>query len=184
MPPQALLALLMHRGSLPQLLQTVAHEEFVVARREERGGHIDQDCDPAVVVEREDLAAKEDGGDDAAAEITRQVGADGGPTETPYHIPVGETDGVGGGGGRDEGVGGIEGSPDDEADEAVDKELDEEKVAQVRLIFSRYGDECGCWPRVVDQAFARGYRSRFKGLNLLVILPHENEAGNECAKYL
>ena len=123
--------MLMHRMPLRNLPQTISHQEFIVSGRENGGGDINQDGDPAVVEISEGFAAEEYGGHDAGAEIAGEVGADGDVGEAPDHGSVGEADGEGGAGGGDEGVGGVEVCPDDEADEAVDEELGEEKVAQV-----------------------------------------------------
>lgn len=87
----------MHRFPLPDPLQTVPHDHLVIPRRKNRCGHIDQDRNPAIVSEAEDLAtAEEDGGDDARAQVTRQVGADGDIGEAPDHGRVGKPYGEGG----------------------------------------------------------------------------------------
>ncbi len=123
--------MLMHRMPLGNLPQTIPHQKFIVPGREDGGGDIDQDGDPAVVKISEGFAAEENGGHDPGAEIAGQVGADGDVGEAPDHGGVGEADGEGGAGGGDEGVGGVEVCPDDEADEAVDEEFGEEEVAEI-----------------------------------------------------
>lgn len=83
MPAQRRLPFGVPRRALAQLLQRVAHEQLVVARREERGRHVDQDRDPAVVVVAEGAAAEENGRDAAAAQVARQVRRDGDVGEAP-----------------------------------------------------------------------------------------------------
>ena len=131
MPLQPLLPILMHRMPLPNLTQTVPHQELVIPRREQRRRHIDQDGDPAVVHVGEGFAAEEDGGHDPRAQVSGQVGGDGDVGEAPDHGGVGEADGEGGAGGGDEGVGGVEAGPDYDADVGVDEELGQEEVAEV-----------------------------------------------------
>lgn len=125
--------MLMHRMPLGDLPQTISHQKNIVTGREDGGGDIKQDGDPAVVEIGEGFAAEEYGGHDPDAEIAGEVGADGDVGEAPDHGCVGEADGEGGAGGGDEGVGGVEVRPDDEADEAVDEEFSEEEVAQVSV---------------------------------------------------
>lgn len=115
MPLQPGLAALMHRLARPELRQAVAHHQLVVARRKDGRRHVDQDRDPRVAAVRKGLAAEEDGRHDARAQVTRQVRADADVGEAPHHGRVGEADDEGRGRGRDEGVCGIEGRPDDDA---------------------------------------------------------------------
>lgn len=130
------------------------------------------------------LAAEEDGRDDATAEITREVGADAVPAKAPDHAAVREADGVGGRVRGDEGVGGIEGGPDDERNVGVDEELDEEEIAQVGLVGRGDGDERRCGAGAGDETVARGERLGLEGGDLLVVLPHEHDGGHEGAEDL
>lgn len=115
MPLQPLIAMLMHSPPSPQLRQAIAHDELVVAGGEDGGGHVDEDGDPRVATIGEGLAAEEDGGDDARAQVARQVGADADVREAPHHRRVREADHERRGGGRDERVGWVERRPDDDA---------------------------------------------------------------------
>lgn len=128
---QPLLPLLMHRVALADLAQAIPHQELVVARREERRGHVDQDGDPAVVHVAEGLAAEEDGGHDARAQVAGEVGGDGDVGEAPDHGGVREADGERGAGRGDERVRRVETGPDDDADVGVDEEFGQEEVAEV-----------------------------------------------------
>lgn len=133
MPPQPLLPILMHRMPLGDLPQTIPHQKLIVSGRENSGGDINQDGDPAVVEVSEGFAAEENGGHDPGAEIAGEVRADGDVGEAPDHGCVGEADGEGGAGGGDERVGWVEVRPDDEADEAINEEFSKEEVAEVSV---------------------------------------------------
>ena len=109
--------MLMLRMATLDLLQAVPHQEFVVPCCEDGSGDVDQDGNPGVaVVGAEDLAAPEDGCHDPGSEISCQVGGDAVGCKTPDHCCVCHADGEGDGDGGDEGVGGIQGSPDYDAD--------------------------------------------------------------------
>ena len=129
MSMQPLLSVLMHRMPLPNLTQAVPHQKLIVPRCEQGRRYVHQDRNPAVVHVRETFAAEENGGDDTSAQVTSQIGGDGDVGEAPDHGAVGETDGEGGSGGGNEGVGGIETGPDDDADVGIDEEFGEEEVA-------------------------------------------------------
>ena len=58
MQRQPILAVLMYRVALADLLQTVTHEELVVACGEERSRNVNKDGYPGVVVVRENLIRK------------------------------------------------------------------------------------------------------------------------------
>ena len=117
MPLQPLISMLMLRMATLDLLQAVSHQELVVPRCEDGGGDVDQDGDPGVaVVDAEDLAAPEDGCNDSGSEISGQVGGDAIGREAPNHCGVGHADGEWDGDWAHEGVGGVQGSPDYDAD--------------------------------------------------------------------
>lgn len=76
------LAVLVDRTTTSNLLQTVAHEKFIVSGGEDGGGHVDENRNPAVVFVGEGFGAEEDGGDEAGTEISGKVGGDGDVGET------------------------------------------------------------------------------------------------------
>ena len=120
MPPQPLLPVLMMRMPLSDFLQTVPHHHLIKSRRENRRRHVNQDRDPRVTVVREGLPAEEYRGDDPCAQITSEICGDGDAGEPPDHVGVGHADDEGRADGGHEGVGGIEGGPDDDPlDEAL-----------------------------------------------------------------
>ena len=121
----------MHRMPLPNLTQTIPHQQLIIPRREQRRRHINHDRDPAIIHIGERFAAEEDGRHDPRAQITGEVGGDGDVGEAPDHGGVGEADGKGGAGGGNEGVRRVEAGPDYDADVRVDEEFGEEEVAQV-----------------------------------------------------
>lgn len=122
----------MLRMSLANLLQAIPHQQLIVRCSEDRRGHVHQDADPAV--DREGALPEKDGGDDACAEVTGEVGADAVSGEAPHHDGIGDADREGHRDGRDKRVRGVEARPDDDADEAVHKEFLEEDVALVGLV--------------------------------------------------
>lgn len=109
--------------ALPNLTQTIPHQEFIIPRREQRRRHIDQNCNPAVVHVGERFAAEEDSRHDSCAKITGKVCRDGNVGEAPNHCSVRETDGEWSAGGRDEGIRGVEAGPDHDTDKRVDEEF-------------------------------------------------------------
>lgn len=123
----------MHRMPLANRTQTIPHQKLIIPRREDGRGDIHQDGDPAIVEIGEGFAAEEDGGDDAGAQVTGEVGADGDVGEAPDHGAVGQADGEGRADGGDERVGRVEVGPDDDADEGVDEEFGEEEEAEVSI---------------------------------------------------
>ena len=119
----------MHRMPLPNLTQTIPHQQLIVSRREQRRRDVDQNRDPAIIHIGERFAAEEDGRHDPRAQVTGQIGRDGDVGEAPDHGGVGKADCKGGAGGGDEGVRGVEAGPDYDADVGVDEEFGEEEVA-------------------------------------------------------
>ena len=182
MPGQAFLAVLVLGVAFADLLQAVAHEEFVVGGGEDGGGDVDEDADPRV--DGEGALAEEDGGDDAGAEVTGEVGGDGVAGEAPDHDGVGDADGEGDGDGGDEGVGRVEAGPDDDADEAVDEELLEEEVALVGLVGVGEGAEDAGDAAVEGRRAVRLEVERFCRLDLRPVAAHQQQAGDEGAEDL
>nr|POE93576.1 hypothetical protein CFP56_19588 [Quercus suber] len=173
---QAVVAVLVHGLALGDAAEGIAHEHLVVARGEQGGGHVDEDGDPGVVMVGEDLAAVEDGGHEAGAEVTREVRRDGDVGEAPHHGGVREADDEGGGGGGDEGVGRVESGPDDDADVGVGEPFDQEEVAQVGLVGKREGNQDAGGRCIEGAAHAGGERAE-----LFVVHAHEHETSHEGA---
>jgi hypothetical protein len=129
MPMEALHPVLMLPMPLSNVLQTIPHEKLIVGSCEDGGRHIDQDGYPAVIHVAESLAAEKDGRHNPGAEVSGQVGGDGVCGETPDHVGIGEADGVWGSSWGDEGVSWVQACPNDDADEAIDAELEHEEVS-------------------------------------------------------
>lgn len=106
----------------------------------------------------------------------------GGFRDAPDHGCVDEANGERHAGGRDKGVGRVEAGPDDEADCAVDEELDEEEIAKVGLRRQRHGHEDAGGPAGVDGAATGGDARRGEGRDLLVVLPVHHQCGKEAAE--
>lgn len=182
---QALVALGVLGVALVDLLQAVAHEELVVACGEDGGGDVDEDGDPRVRTRKgEGFAAEEDGGDDARAQVTREVRRDGVACESPYHGRVGQADGEGHGLRADERVGWVQARPDDDADVAVDEELLEEQVALVRLVWVRERTEDARHAAVVDRRAVLLYVDRLGCLDLRPVARHQHQSRHEGAEDL
>lgn len=191
MQGQPFLSVFVNRGTLSDLLQTVAHDELVEASGRQRGRDVDEDTDGGVGHVAKSVAAEENCGDDARAQVTGEVGGDGDARETPDHDGVSEADGEGGGGRGDEGVGRVEAGPDDHADVEVDEEFDEEEEA----VGLREGFRVGWGTRGEDAEDAGGtavedgaetLAGDFGGVerDLLVVLAVDEEAGEEGAEDL
>ena len=131
MPLQTLLAVLMHSMPLPNLTQTIPHQKLIIPRREQRRGHIDQNCNPAVVHIAECFAAEENSCHDPRSKVTSEVCRDGDIGKSPDHGGVCEADGERGTGRRDEWVRGVQAGPDYDADVGVDEEFGQEEVSEV-----------------------------------------------------
>ena len=174
----------MKRVASPDDVQTVSHEELVIRCREQCSRDVDQDRDPAVVLVAEGFSTVEDGCDNAGAEVTSQVRADRDVGEAPDHESVSEADDEWSTGGSNEGVGGIESSPDDDADVAVHEPLDEEEVAQVVLRGTRERAEHTRRTTIVDIAKSSSHRGFGEGGKLLPVHSHEQQASHERAKDL
>lgn len=128
---QPLLAILVLRMALGDLTQTIPHQKLIVPRRKQRCGHIDQDRNPAIVHVGERFSTEEDGGHDARAQVSSEVRGDGDIGEAPDHGRVRQPDGQGDHARGDEGIGGVEAGPDDDADVGVDEELGQEEIAEI-----------------------------------------------------
>lgn len=115
MPPQPLLPILIASLASTDLRQRVPQKDLIEGCRKDRCRDVDQDSDPAVRTVREGLAAKEDRGDDPAAQVPREVRGDGDWRDAPDHHRICHPDDDGSGGGRDEGVCGVDAGPDDQA---------------------------------------------------------------------
>ena len=111
MPRQSFLSLRMRCMTLTNLLQAIPHQHLIVASCEYRGWYIHQDCDPTVLFVGEGLTTEEDGGYNTGAKVTGHIGADGDVSKTPNHNPICQADNEGDGSRRNEGVRGIESSP-------------------------------------------------------------------------
>ena len=131
MPLQPLLPILMHSMPLPNLTQTIPHQKLIIPRREQRRRHIDQNRYPAVIHIAKSFTAKEDSRHDSRSEVTSEVCGDGDVREAPDHGSVCETDSEGSASGRDEGVRGVQASPDDDANVGVNEEFGQEEVAEI-----------------------------------------------------
>lgn len=83
---------LMRRVACGDLLQRIPHQHLIVRSREDGGWDVDQNGDPGIVLIGENFSAEEDGGDDASAQVSGQVGRDGDTGEAPDHTRVGQTD--------------------------------------------------------------------------------------------
>ena len=131
MPLQPLLPVLVHGMPLPNLTQTVPHQELIIPRREQRRRHIDQDCNPAVVHVAEGFATEEYSRHDPRSKVTSEVCRNRNIGKAPDHGSVCETDGERGAGCRDERVRRVETGPDNDADVGVDEEFGQEEVAEI-----------------------------------------------------
>ena len=134
MPMQPLLTMLMLRMPLSNLAQTIPHQKLIISRRKKRSRHINQNSNPAIIQIRKHLAAKENRRNDSTAQVPGQICGNGHVGEAPDHGCVCETDGEGGAGCGDEGVGRVETGPDYDADIGVDEEFGEEEIAKVSWI--------------------------------------------------
>jgi len=185
MPLQSLFAVLMLGVSLVDLLQTVPHEELVVACGEQCGRDVDEDRNPGVAVGIcEGLLPEKDGGHDTCAEISGQIGGKRVAGEPPDHDRVSDADGERHTLGADERIGGIQARPDHDSDVAVHEEFLEEEVALVVLICVGEGAENAGNAAVVDR---RAMILDVKGLGRLDLGPvrgHEEHACHESPKYL
>ena len=121
----------MHSMALPNLTQTIPHQKLVIPRREQRGRHIDENCNPAVIHIAESFAPEEDSCHDPCSKVTSEVCGDRNISESPDHRSVCKTNGEWSAGGRDEGVCGVKTGPDYDSDVGVDEEFGQEKVAKV-----------------------------------------------------
>ena len=118
--------------ALANLLQTISHQQLIVACREYRRLYVHQNTNPRI--RRKGVRAEEDGSYDARAEVTGEIGGDGVSCEAPDHDGVGNADGEGYRNGGDEGVCRVKARPNHDTDEAVDEEFLEEDVTLVRLV--------------------------------------------------
>lgn len=177
-PGQAFLSILMLGMPLANLLQAIPHQQLVIGSRKNRCGHVNEDTDLAI--HGEGVLPEKDGGCNARTEATSQVGADAVAGEAPHHDGVGNADGEGDRDGGDERVGGVEAGPDDNANEAVQKEFLEEEVALVRLIGIREGAEDAGDAAVERSCTVRLQVEGLGSLNLGPVAAHEQQqAGDE-----
>jgi hypothetical protein len=146
MRPQPLIPMFMLSMPLRNRVQTIPHQELTIRRREHCRGDIHQD-----------------GGHDPWAEVSGQIGGDGGIRETPGHIGVGEADGMWDRGGGYKWVSGIETGPDEDADESVDKEFNHDEVAEVSLVPVWEAAEDAGGPAVENRGAVLGDVGFFRG---------------------
>jgi hypothetical protein len=179
---QSLLPILVLCMPLANLLQAIPHQQLVVARREDGRGHVHQDADPRI--HGEGVAAEKDGRYDARAKVTSEISGDGIGREAPHHNGVGDADGEGDRDGRYERVGGVEASPDDDADEAVDEEFLEEEVALVRLICIGECAEDARHAAVKGGSAVRFQVNGLGSLDLGPVAPHQQQGRDEGAEDL
>lgn len=90
MAHEPLLAILMSAMALRDGLEGVSLNGLIDDRSEDGSGDVDEDGNGSVGVEG--VAAVENGGDDARAQVTRQVGGDGDVCKAPDHVGVGDAD--------------------------------------------------------------------------------------------
>lgn len=130
-PPEALLPVFMDGMAFADLGKTVSHQEFVVSSGEQRSGNIDEDRNPRVIHVAEGFAAKENGCNDSGAQVTSEIGRDRDVGETPNHGTVCKTYGEGSRLRAHEGICRVQAGPDDDANIAVDEELNKEEIAKI-----------------------------------------------------
>lgn len=169
--------------SLRNNSKAVAHAQLVHGRGKQRGGHIDKHANGRVRVVRESLASPENGGDHARTEIPREVRAEGQAAEAPDHASVGEADDEGQAGWLDEGVRGVEGGPDGEADEGVGEELGSKDVAK-SLVVVGHGRETRRWRTTADEGLASSYQFVGEVLKFGVIHADDKKGGGKATEDL
>ena len=114
--------------------QTISHQELIIPSGKNGSWNVDKYGDPAVIEVAESFASKENRGYDSCSQVTGQARADGDVGKSPDHGRVSQTNREGSADRRNEWVGWIEIGPNYETDEAVDKELGEEEVAQLPVV--------------------------------------------------